>query len=128
MLILAVEQDQVGERFRWEWWILKQEVQLLEPSARLLLNVHQCRVMKRHWIQLILVPRRHVHESLSGRGRVLHRVLNGSLEVESFDQGRFFQRLSIADTLDLDALRVGANAKLRMFSYSFFNDISNMLE
>lgn len=41
VLVLAVQQDQVREGFRWEWWIRQQKVKLLETCRSVLLNVHQ---------------------------------------------------------------------------------------
>ena len=128
VLVLAVEQDEVREGFRWEGWVLEQEVKFFEASGRVLLDVHQCSVMKGHRIQLILVPRWHVHQGFTSSGRVFHRVLDGCLEVESFNQSGLFQCLSVANALDLDALRVGAHAELGMFSHSLLNDVGDVLQ
>ena len=55
-------------------------------------------------------------------------MLDGSLEVESLDQGSLLEGLSVADTLDFDPLRVGSNTELRMFSDTLLDDVGDMLE
>lgn len=65
MLILAVEEYQVGEGLRGERRVVQQEVQLFETGGRVLFDVHQGGVVQRHRIQLVFVSRRHVHEGLS---------------------------------------------------------------
>lgn len=106
VLVLAVQQDQVGERFRWERRVLQQEVELLEACRRVLLDVHERRVVQSDWIELVFVPRGHVHEGLAGSCRVLHRVLDGGLQVECFNQCRLFQRLRVTHALDFDTFGV----------------------
>lgn len=47
--------------------------------------------MQRDRIQLVLRPRRHIRQGLSRVLSVLQDVLDGSLQVESLDQGRLVQ-------------------------------------
>ena len=103
MLVLAVEKDEVWEGLSREWWILQQEVELFEASGWILLNVHQGCVVERHRVQLIFIPWRHVHQGLSSGGWVLHRVFDGSLQIEGLNQSSLLEGLCIADRLDLDA-------------------------
>ena len=97
MLVLAVEEDQVGEGLAWEWRVVQQEVELLEASGGLLLDVHKCRVVKGHGIELVFVSWGHVHQGFSSSSWVLHGVLDGGFQVEGFDQCGFFERLSVAN-------------------------------
>lgn len=128
MLILAVEQDQVGEGLGRERWVVQQEVELLEAGRRILLNVHERLVVESNRVKFFLVARWHVEEGLTRSSLVLHAELDGGLEVESFDEGSFTKRLCVADRLDLDTITVGADSKLRMFAHSFFDDISDVLQ
>lgn len=103
MLVLAVEKDKVGEGLSREGRILQQEVELFEASGGVLLNVHQGCVVECDRVQLIFIPRRHVHQGLLSSGRVLHRVLYGSLQIKGLNQSSLLEGLRIADRLDLDA-------------------------
>ena len=125
---LAVEKNQVGEGLRGERWVLQQEVQLLEASGWVLLDVHQGGVVEGDGVELVLVPRWHVHECLTGSCRVFHTVLNGGLKVERLYQGCLLECLSVTDRFDFNALRVGADAKLWVLPDSLLNDISDVLE
>ena len=103
MLVLAVKQDQVGEGFGGERRILEQEIKLFETCGWILLDIHQSRVVKGDWIKFIFVSRRHVHESFSCSGWVLHRVLNGSLKIEGLNKSGLLECLSITNTLNFNA-------------------------
>jgi hypothetical protein len=46
MVVLAVEQDQVGEGFRREGRVRKQEIQFFESTSSILLDIHECLVVK----------------------------------------------------------------------------------
>ena len=81
MLVLAVEQDEVGEGLWRERRVVQQEVELLEASRRILLDVHQGLVVESHWIELFLVSWRHIEQGLAGGRVVLHTELDGGLEV-----------------------------------------------
>ena len=128
MLILAVEQDQVGEGLGRERRVVQQEVELLEAGGRILLNVHERLVVERNRVKFLLVTRRHVEKGLTSSSLVLHAELDGGLKVESFDEGSFTKCLRVANRLDLDTITVGADSKLRVFAHSFFDDISDVLQ
>ena len=60
MLVLTVEKDKIREGFRWERWVVKKEVKLLETATWILLNIHKCLVVESDWVKLILISWRHV--------------------------------------------------------------------
>ena len=84
--------------------------------------------MKSHGIELILISRRHVHQSFPCSTGVFHTELNSGLKIECFDEGSFFECLGVANCLHLNTLTVTANAQLGMLPNTIFNDVSNVLE
>jgi len=60
MLIFAVQQNEIWESLWWEWWVVKQEVQLFEAIGCIFFNVHESLVMKSDWIKFFFVSWRHI--------------------------------------------------------------------
>ena len=117
VLVLAVQQQQVPERARRERRVLQQEVELAERL-----------VVQRDRVELLLGPRRHVRERLLRRVEVLHRVLDGGLEVERLDERGLAQHLRVAHAAHVDAVRVGAHAELRVLAHAALDDLGDVLE
>lgn len=106
MLVLAVKENQVREGLWRERRVVQKEIQFLETSLQISLNVHKSLVMKSDGIELLFISGRHVQKSFLGGRSVLHRELNSSFQIEGFDKRGFFQSLSVSNRFDFNAIRV----------------------
>mmetsp|Transcript_64470 Transcript_64470/g.155517 ORF Transcript_64470/g.155517 Transcript_64470/m.155517 type:complete len:233 (+) Transcript_64470:705-1403(+) len=104
VLVLAVEQQKVGEGLGREGRVLDEEVELAEALRGEVLHVHQRRVVQRHRVELLLASGRHVRERLARGVVVLHLELDGGLEVECLYEGRLLEHGRVAHGAHLDAL------------------------
>ena len=95
----------VPERLRRAHRRLQQKVELVEPVRRVVLHVHERDVVKRHRVEFLLRPRRHVRERLPHPLGVPHAVLDRRLQVERLDERGLLQRGRVPHALDLLARR-----------------------
>mmetsp|Transcript_34103 Transcript_34103/g.74857 ORF Transcript_34103/g.74857 Transcript_34103/m.74857 type:complete len:258 (-) Transcript_34103:336-1109(-) len=126
--MLAVEQQEVGERLRRKGRIINEEVELLETCRRLGLHTHQRRIVQRDRVELLIRARRHVTERLLRCLVVLHQVLDGRLEVEGFDEGRLLEDHRVADGAHLDAVGLRPNREFRVLAHAALDNLGDVLQ
>mmetsp|Transcript_10125 Transcript_10125/g.18493 ORF Transcript_10125/g.18493 Transcript_10125/m.18493 type:complete len:246 (-) Transcript_10125:215-952(-) len=82
-------------------------------------------------IQLRLIARRHVVKCILGSFVILHHVLNGSLEIESFNECRLLEHSSVANTTSLKpsgSISQRTDAELWMVAHPALDDLSDVLD
>mmetsp|Transcript_44373 Transcript_44373/g.110395 ORF Transcript_44373/g.110395 Transcript_44373/m.110395 type:complete len:215 (-) Transcript_44373:484-1128(-) len=126
--MLAVEEQKVHKRLRWERRIGDEEVELLEAVGGLRLHIHQRCVVQRDGIEFFLRSGRHVGEGLARRVVILHLEFNGCLQVESLDERCLLQDKRIPDGTDIDAFGLRPHTKFRVLAYTTLDDFCNQLE
>mmetsp|Transcript_35995 Transcript_35995/g.119196 ORF Transcript_35995/g.119196 Transcript_35995/m.119196 type:complete len:432 (-) Transcript_35995:451-1746(-) len=128
VVVLCVEQQQVGESLGRERRIGEQEVELSEPRLRLQLHSHQRRVVERDWVELLVRSRRHVGERLHSCLKVPHRIFDRRLEIERLHQRRLLQDGRVPDRPDVDPLGLRADRQLGVLADPLLDDLCDVLE
>ena len=102
-LVLAVEEEQILEGFRWEEGVVEQEVQLLHGFGQVLVDVEHGLVVEGDWVEASHVSTlRHTADRALRVLVVLLEVQDGSFEIESLYQRSLLENLAgrlVADVL-----------------------------
>mmetsp|Transcript_118045 Transcript_118045/g.376383 ORF Transcript_118045/g.376383 Transcript_118045/m.376383 type:complete len:429 (-) Transcript_118045:3-1289(-) len=129
--VLAVQHQQIHEGLGRRRMLTQQEVEFSEALGWLIVHFDKRLVVQGDGIQLAFVSWRHVVQGVPCRLRVRHDVLDGGLEVEGLDEGRFPEHRSVAHTPGLEAAATfveGANAQLGVVAHSSFDNLGNVLQ